>query len=84
MVRPRKGNHSAGLIIRFERSGGRGFDKGPLSRAPPPALPTAPVAIDYAYSARKSAWAFDLNTLTRTVEACPSVPRVLGQLQFSH
>src|SRR5712664_815963 len=38
LVRPREGSQSAGLIIWFEKSGGRGFDKGPLSRAPPPAL----------------------------------------------
>jgi len=38
LVRPRKGSQSAGLIIWFERSGGRGFDRRPLSRAPPPAL----------------------------------------------
>ena len=35
MVRPRKGSHSAGLIIWFETSGGRGFDKG-LFREPRP------------------------------------------------
>src|SRR6266566_4386735 len=34
LVRPRKGSQSAGLIIWFERSGGRGFDRRPLSITP--------------------------------------------------
>src|SRR5216683_3989687 len=38
LVRPREGSQSVGLIIWFERSEGRGFDRRPLSRAPPPAL----------------------------------------------
>jgi hypothetical protein len=35
LVRPRRGSQSAGLIIWFERSGGRGFDKD-LFREPRP------------------------------------------------
>ena len=35
MVRPRRGSQSAGLIIWFEKSGGRGFDKD-LFREPRP------------------------------------------------
>jgi hypothetical protein len=40
LVRPRKGNHSAGLITSMcERSGSRGFEKSDdRSRLPPPAF----------------------------------------------
>ena len=36
MVRPRRGSQSAGLIIWFERSGGRGFDKETSFESPAP------------------------------------------------
>jgi hypothetical protein len=43
LVRPRKGSHSAGLIIWFERSGGRGFDKGLFESPAPGTLPEAEI-----------------------------------------
>ncbi len=45
LVRPRKGNHSAGLIASMcERSGSRGFEKSDdRSRLPPPAFLTVSV-----------------------------------------
>jgi len=36
LVRPRRGSQSAGLIIWFERSGGRGFDKETSFESPAP------------------------------------------------
>jgi len=36
LVRPREGSQSAGLIIWFEKSGGRGFDKETSFESPAP------------------------------------------------
>src|SRR5713226_26861 len=81
LVRPREGSQSAGLIIWFEKSGGRGFDKGPLSRAPPPAPLTCVRDDGFCLGSRKQAWV-SISAPRKDSNVSPSVPTLHGKVPF--